>query len=261
MPKPDSEKRSTGEILAEIVKKVGAEPAGEIETFVRELADNLLRLSLLAPRAGFQRDNVQTVQYILGWIDASIGFSWGDYRCVDSARTAEPTPIHILPDGLPLELDNLTEREKEVIALVQQMPHFVYLMLWGPENIAALDQEGIEALDQKSFDEAFVEVQKGELALLSMLWKLHERCHRILDLRLGEHGSAGHQQVRAAAVSRELMERCGLPLAYASPTSAYRVVASLLYEEMMGEYGKDLERACETVARRPAIRTERYGGR
>jgi hypothetical protein len=280
--KQGSEKRSTDEIVADILHEVGARPGSDIEDVVRGLADNLSLLAFKPPRAGFQKDNIQYAEGILDWIDASRDFSWGDYRRerrgADQPPAAEASVvfdqssgktrmIHTIkwdregPQEWVLQGDELKRWLETTGSVFFEMPWFAYLIMWAPEDVAALDQEGIEALDEKSFNAAFEEAQKGEAAFLSALSKLSERSRRILELRLGEHGSARYDQVRAAAVARELMERCGLPLAYTSTTSAYRVVASLFYEDMTGEYDKDLERACEKVARRPAIRTEKVGRR
>lgn len=89
---------------------------------------------------------------------------------------------------------------------------------------------------------------------LAILVQMRRQCEWIIENKFGEHGHAGYQQERAATAARELMERHRLPLAYSSPTSTYRSVARLFYQAMMGEAdGEDIERACEVVARGPAI--------
>jgi hypothetical protein len=92
--------------------------------------------------------------------------------------------------------------------------------------------------------------------LRSILIELRSRCEWIIKNKFGEHRLAGYQQERAATASRELMEQCGLPLAYSSPTSPYRRVASLFFEAMTGMYDEELERACEAMSWSP-VATEK----
>jgi hypothetical protein len=115
---------------------------------------------------------------------------------------------------------------------------FKFTMLFAPNQSATLD-----TMYQKA--EACWEYLSGEMA------RLRARCDRFIELGLGEHGAAGYQQERAAIAARELIEQSGKPLAWSSPTSSYRVVAGLLFEAMTGEQGRDMERACEAMARVP----------
>jgi hypothetical protein len=93
-------------------------------------------------------------------------------------------------------------------------------------------------------------------SLIDALKELRARCDVIIEEGPGVHKNVGHRQISAARLSRELMEGCGFEIAYSSPTSPYCKVARLIYELLTGEYDQDLERACETVARRPATGTE-----
>lgn len=86
--------------------------------------------------------------------------------------------------------------------------------------------------------------------LVTILAALHRRCGWIIEHQFGEHRSAGFQQERCAIAAGELMQCCGLPLAWSSSTSAYRRVATLLFEATTGTFGRDMERACETMARK-----------
>jgi hypothetical protein len=92
--------------------------------------------------------------------------------------------------------------------------------------------------------------------LAEILSAMHRRCEWIIKTGFGEHAHTGYQQERAAIAAGELMNECSLPHAYSSPLSPYRMVASLLYEAMTGEFGKDVERACEAMARK-ATATEK----
>ena len=115
---------------------------------------------------------------------------------------------------------------------------FKFSILFASDESATLDTMFQEA-------EARWEYLSGEMA------RLRARCDKFIELGLGEHRSAGYQQERAAIAARELVERSSKPLAWSSPTSAYRVVAGLFYEAMTGEQGRDMERACEAMARVP----------
>jgi hypothetical protein len=79
------------------------------------------------------------------------------------------------------------------------------------------------------------------------LISLRSRCEWIIAEKIGESGNVGNKQRKAAIAARGLCKMAGKPLAWSSPTSAYRKVASLLYEAMTGEVDQ-LERACEWVA-------------
>ena len=76
------------------------------------------------------------------------------------------------------------------------------------------------------------------------LISLRSRCEWIIADRIGDSGNVGNKQRKAAIAARGLCKMAGKPLAWSSPTSAYRKVASLLYEAMTGEVDQ-LERACE----------------
>jgi len=79
------------------------------------------------------------------------------------------------------------------------------------------------------------------------LGSLRTRCEWIIADKIGDSGNVGNKQRKAAIAARGLCKMAGKPLAWSSPTSAYRKVASLLYEAMTGEVDQ-LERACEWVA-------------
>jgi hypothetical protein len=121
--------------------------------------------------------------------------------------------------------------------LAEHPENFNLNLLFAPEPAAG---DHIEAVYQKA------ELRYGWFAAL--LADMRSRCDWIIEHKYGEHGSAGYQQERSAIASREVMDQLKLPLAYSSPTSAYRRVASLFFEAMTGTYDADLERACEAMA-------------
>jgi hypothetical protein len=97
-------------------------------------------------------------------------------------------------------------------------------------------------------------LQKNALVRMRSLKKIFDdmrrQCEWIIEQKIGEHGNAGQEQVRAAWAAVDLMERHGLPLAYSSENSAYRTVARLLFEAMTGrtsKNGADIARACKSV--------------
>jgi len=79
------------------------------------------------------------------------------------------------------------------------------------------------------------------------LISLRSRCEGIIAAEIGESGSTGQLQRKAAIAARGLCRMAGKPLEWSSLTSAYRRTASLLFEAMTGEYDRELERACEWV--------------
>jgi hypothetical protein len=92
----------------------------------------------------------------------------------------------------------------------------------------------------------------------AILTQMREQCEWIVQNKIGVHGKSGYQQERAAIIARGLMEKYGLPLAYSSPTSAYRTTARLFFEGMTEETldgGEDIERACKVVAQLPMMRS------
>jgi hypothetical protein len=91
--------------------------------------------------------------------------------------------------------------------------------------------------------------QCNDWLLTAVLADMRRRCKSIIEHRVGEHGRSGYQQERAARVSRELLKTFGVPLHPSSPTSTYRMVASLFFEAMTGTYGADLERACKAMVK------------
>jgi hypothetical protein len=87
-------------------------------------------------------------------------------------------------------------------------------------------------------------------SLKELLADMREKAQWIIDNKIGEHGSYGHEQIVAADTAADLMIAHGLPLACRSDKSTYRYVAGLLYEAMSGLIDADIRRACETVAQR-----------
>ena len=125
----------------------------------------------------------------------------------------------------------------------------------GPENEYLVSGLIFEPASALFGDEHWAAMAEQE-SLAEALNELRRRCDRIIQSQPGKHRNAGYQQEKAAEYSRELMEKCGLPLIHTNPYGPYRAVASLLYELMTGDADKDLERACEVVARRSAIGTD-----
>jgi hypothetical protein len=76
---------------------------------------------------------------------------------------------------------------------------------------------------------------------------MHARCDFLLAERPGVHGNAEYRQRRVAHEAWRLLRQHGKDPASGVATSLYGRIASLLYEAMNGEYGKDLERACKAA--------------
>lgn len=120
-------------------------------------------------------------------------------------------------------------------AFINSPEGFNFHMLFAPEEF-----ESVEMMMQ--------EAEQRYEALATILAGVRDRCTWVAETKIGGHRLSGLPQERAAIASREIMQRCGLPLAYSSPTSPYRVVAGLVFEAMTGEFGRDMERACEDMA-------------
>jgi hypothetical protein len=81
------------------------------------------------------------------------------------------------------------------------------------------------------------------------LISLRSRCEWIIADKIGEPATVGNKQRKAAIAARGLCKMASKPLAWSSPTSAYRRTAGLLFEAMTGEYDRELEYACEWAAK------------
>jgi hypothetical protein len=128
--------------------------------------------------------------------------------------------------------------------LFRRMPRdFNPYMLFAPNDVnwerAEEREEGLKRAEETQ-----------ETFFGAIKW-FSQRLDWLVSADLGIHGNVGLRQDEASKAARELCERHGLPIAYSSPTSAYRMTASLLFEAMTGEQGRDLERACEAMAAVP----------
>jgi hypothetical protein len=85
---------------------------------------------------------------------------------------------------------------------------------------------------------------------------MQQQCDLIIEGNIGAHGSAGHNQERAAWAAITVMEQYGRPIQPYSSTSVYRTVAALLFQAMTGGQYQDIERACKVAARRVRAATE-----
>jgi len=117
-------------------------------------------------------------------------------------------------------------------------PGFSPVLLFGPAEAPTVD----DAIRQSE--------ARWEQVSAHLVW-LRERCAHLIKVEIGEHRSSGYPQECAAMGATDLMKLCRKPLAWSSPTSAYRIVAGLLFEAVYGEQGRDLERACEVMSKRP----------
>jgi hypothetical protein len=95
------------------------------------------------------------------------------------------------------------------------------------------------------------EVALRQQRILSLLQSLATRCDSIIERGIGAHRATDFEKLRAATAARYFTERCGIPLAYSNPNSAYCVTAPLFYEAATGRPVQDLKRACENVAQLP----------
>jgi hypothetical protein len=205
------DERSTDDRVADIVEECGDT---SVEGFVRTLIAGLCLE--YPPLTGNRAVNKKYAKKLRNQID-------------DLEAT-----LKAVPEGFPLEFLFAPERFLSLLFLAQ-----------FPAGEGATVQ-----IDPKEIGTFAEQAETRHARLAEDLAKLRVQCDRIVDLRLGEHGSAGYQQERAAIASREVMERCGLPLT-CSPTSAYCRVASLFFEEMTGAYNVDLRRECERMAHSP----------
>jgi hypothetical protein len=135
--------------------------------------------------------------------------------------------------------------------LLAEVPesHLLPLLFGHKQNAPVNTPERLESLIRQAKTEF-----TGFADSLAMV---RSRCEFIIQAKVGEHGNAGHVQDRAAIGAISLCEKFGQPLAWSSLTSAYRTVASCIYEAMTGEYDRDMERACESMAARRRTQTEK----
>jgi hypothetical protein len=92
---------------------------------------------------------------------------------------------------------------------------------------------------------AVEQVKKEHDALRQLLLVLREKCKAVMKQPPGRHRRSGWRQRGAAYIALRLCEKAGKPLATASSTSAFREVASLIFEALTGQHGANLERACK----------------
>jgi hypothetical protein len=183
----------------------------------------------------------------------------GDIANVEGVGGAREPIVRLLADGLltlkpyPPLSGWRADNTKFVAALREWVDTGEKLLADSPEgfNRNILFVPELQSLDETLEQKAarYGQAQACSELFTAILALLRRRCDRVIDSQDGEHRRAGYQQERAAIASEELMVLCGLPLAYASPTSAYCVTASLFFELMTGTFGADLERACEAMAR------------
>jgi hypothetical protein len=84
--------------------------------------------------------------------------------------------------------------------------------------------------------------------VVSGLNYLQTRCKQLLAAKPGEHKLTDFRQRWVAEAVRKLLVRHGKQATISSSSlSPFRTTASLLWEGIFGEQGKDLERACRTV--------------
>lgn len=119
------------------------------------------------------------------------------------------------------------------------------MLLFGPETGPLHSEKQIEAMAQVALE--------NHQTLMTTLAALHERCSLVIRQHIGERGGIGFRQNRAAGAARDLCRLTGHPLAWSSPTSVYRKVATDFYEAMTGQFGDDMagyemQRACRRMA-------------
>jgi hypothetical protein len=86
--------------------------------------------------------------------------------------------------------------------------------------------------------------------IVAMLDYMRARCDQLLSQPPGEHGSANFSQRLVAEEAWQLMKNYMLKPASGVAGSTYGLIASLLFEAVTGQYGKDLQRACKSALER-----------
>jgi hypothetical protein len=86
--------------------------------------------------------------------------------------------------------------------------------------------------------------------IVAMLDYMRARCDQLLSPPPGEHGSANFSQRLVAEEAWQLMKNYMLKPASGVAGSTYGLIASLLFEAVTGQYGKDLQRACKSALER-----------
>jgi hypothetical protein len=83
--------------------------------------------------------------------------------------------------------------------------------------------------------------------IMATLNYMHARCDFILAEDPGEHGNRDYRQRRVAQEAWQLLSQRGRPPKSSAPTGRYCRIATLLWEAMTEERGRDLQWACKAV--------------
>jgi hypothetical protein len=223
------ERRSTEEIARDIMsalqKATSAVLVTEVE--VRDMIDHLRSRAQKPPRFGYQTDNEEYAKKVIKWINEG-------QKLYTSRPPGLPDlgswPGPFVPTGFE-HADLYLEEEAAIYT--------------GVANTL----EEAERLRVEPTPQLISPLEH----VFSILGGVRQECERIFNTKQGVHRNARRPQYHAAFEAHSLTLKHKLKLAYASPTSAYRTIARLFFEaiaECPLNNGEDIERACETVARR-----------
>ncbi len=124
---------------------------------------------------------------------------------------------------------------------LEKMPGHMLLLFFAPDE----DAEAVVMATN---------AEKNTFAFVESLRELHSRCKQLEAAKPGIDGNIDHLQRQVAVAAKVLMQQSDKRIGSSSPKSPFRVLAGLLYEAVTGVAGKDMERACDYVARVP-VRT------
>jgi hypothetical protein len=125
---------------------------------------------------------------------------------------------------------------------LDEMPNHMARMFFGPNEVVPIVVMATNAGENYH-------------ALTGALRDLLDRCRLIEMNPPGVQRSTDHLQRRVAKAAKLLMQQSGKRVGSSSPESPFRLLAGLLYEAVTEVVHKDMERACDYIARVP-IRTE-----
>jgi hypothetical protein len=133
----------------------------------------------------------------------------------------------------------LRNQINDLRGFLRKMSSPALILLFSGEDDVKSDDEPPEVAQQKT-------LQRLESFTVTLDY-LQMRCDFLLAERPGEHGNADYRQRRVAQEAWRLLKRHGTEPAGGTGDSLFGEIASLLWEGMTGEYGKDLQWACKAA--------------
>jgi hypothetical protein len=221
-------KRSTDEIVAEIIDHVGYFLKGVLDQSERER----------------QRR----------WVEMHVRRRISDLRTKPLPFTGNQKKNVAYANEVRRQIDKL-------VRILKKPPNrFFSSALFGERFWSLLDRQEQEvertAIEFNPQTQSYIaQDEPVHLKLFAAeLNRLRSQCDRIIALRLGQHGSVEYRKEHAAIASREILEDVASNTGTdwqptGAPTGKFCLVASLLFEAATGKHDADMRRHCKAVLR------------